>query len=83
MAFGKPDLKDYENAKTASGLSGIADMCGQTQSYHPPTLGQEAEKHVIYHRDQADKFERAATFLREHPEFDEFVRLVRSGSIQF
>lgn len=82
MAFGN-NIKDCETAKMA-GIQGIAsDVCGQTQSYRPPTLGQEAEKHVIYHRDQADKFERAATFLREHPEFDEFVRLVRSGSIQF
>ena len=82
MAFGN-NIKDYETAKMA-GIQGLAsDMCGQTQSYRPPTLREEAEKSAGYHGDQADKFAKAAAFLREHPEFDEFVRLVRSGSIQF
>ena len=46
-----------------------------------PSLREEAEERVGYHRIQADKQDRAAAFLREHPEFDEFIQLIRSGVI--
>jgi hypothetical protein len=51
--------------------------------YQPPTLRDQAEKQIGYHREQADKYDRAAAFFRDNPALDEFVQLVRSGAIQF
>jgi hypothetical protein len=48
-----------------------------------PTLREESEKRVGYHREQADKHDRGAAFFRENPAFDEFIRLIRAGAIQF
>lgn len=59
------------------------DECVGQAPYQPPTLREEAQKSVGYHREQADKADRAIAFLRENPAFDEFVRLVRAGVIQF
>jgi hypothetical protein len=47
-----------------------------------PSLREEAEKNVGYHREQAEKHDQAAAFFRENPAFDEFIRLIRSGAIQ-
>jgi hypothetical protein len=49
----------------------------------PYTLREEAEKSAAHHGEQAQKHASAASFLAAHPEFDEFVRLVRAGAIQF
>ena len=64
-------------------------QCGQaigrdTQGFagtRRPSLREEAEEQVGYHRIQADKQDRAAAFFREHPEFDEFIQLIREGVI--
>jgi hypothetical protein len=45
------------------------------------SLREEAERQVSQHLEQADKKARAATFFREHPEFDEFIQLIRGGVI--
>lgn len=47
------------------------------------TLKDEAGKAAEHHVAQANKFAAAHVFLSAHPEFDEFIRLIRSGSIQF
>lgn len=47
------------------------------------TLLEEASKSESYHFDEAAKAGNATRFLSAHPEFDEFVRLVRSGAIRF
>jgi hypothetical protein len=52
-------------------------------SPEPPTLRQEAEMRVAHHREQADTADRAVAFFCDNPAFDLFVRLVRSGVIQF
>jgi hypothetical protein len=61
--------------------------CGQRihkpMRNRPSTLREEAENKIGYHREQADRHDRAVAFLRENPAFDEFVRLVRDGVIQF
>jgi hypothetical protein len=49
----------------------------------PPSLRREHEERVGFHRQQAERADRAAAFFRENPAFDMFVRLVRSGVIQF
>lgn len=46
------------------------------------TLAEEAAKSVQYHAEAHSKSTAAYQFLTKHPEFDEFVRLIRSGSIQ-
>lgn len=48
-----------------------------------PSPREQAEKNVGYHRDQADKNDRALAFFRENPTFDQFIQLVREGVIQF
>jgi hypothetical protein len=60
------------------------ENCCEAQSpYRPPTLREEAEKQVGYHRSEAYKAHQAVAFLRDNRAFDEFVRLVRAGVIQF
>ena len=51
--------------------------------YSRPTLQEEAEKQAIHHSEMANKCAQAAAFLSANPAFDEFVRLVRAGVIQF
>jgi hypothetical protein len=58
------------------------DCCEAQQPWRQPTLLEEAEKKVGYHRQQAEKADQAAAFFRENPAFDMFVRLVRQGVIQ-
>ena len=67
------------NAKIAA----AQQNCDQQSPYRPPSMREQAEKAVGHHREQADKFDRAAAFFRENPVFDEFIQLVRSGAIQF
>lgn len=84
-------LLDYANAKMAEEKmrserenmrSERENMASQAQcGIRRPSLREEAESQVGYHRTQADKQDRAAAFFREHPEFDEFIQLVRSGVI--
>lgn len=58
------------------------DADGCANDHRPPSLREQAEKSVGYHRSQADKADRAAAFFRENPAFDKFVQLIRSGAIQ-
>lgn len=46
-----------------------------------PSPAEEAEKQAMDHFDRGGKAQRAAEFLRKHPEFDEFIRLIREGVI--
>lgn len=73
----------YANAKTAYNPNTCADQVQGIglASERRPTLREEAEKNVGFHRSQADKADRAAAFFREYPEFDEFIQLIRSGVI--
>ena len=69
-------------AAQAETAGGQATAGGVAQAWQPRrSLREEAEKQVGYHREQADKQDRAAAFFREHPEFDEFIQLIRSGVI--
>lgn len=74
----------YYNQKQCGATPAPSDMCGEARSpYHPPTMREQAEKQIGYHREQADKLDRTAAFFRENPAFDEFIQLVRVGAIQF
>jgi hypothetical protein len=62
------------------------DTCGKASPADHPhafSMRHQAEKQVGYHREQADRNDRAAAFFRENPAFDEFIQLVRQGIIQF
>lgn len=70
----------YENTKCAEPMG---TACGQAVGRIPFTLSEEAQRNEQFHYDQAAKAGSAARFLSAHPEFDEFIRLVRAGAIQF
>ena len=59
------------------------DTQSAPRSYRTDSMREQAEKAVGHHREQADRFDRAAAFFRDNPVFDEFIQLVRSGAIQF
>lgn len=63
------------------GLGRITDPVGMAGEYRPSER-EQAEKRVGHHRIEADRADRAAAFFREHPEFDEFIGLIRAGIIQ-
>ena len=81
--------RDQEQMARQADQMGTAQCCGQAIGLgqednvlgRRPSLREEAEKQVGYHRTQADKNDRAAAFFREHPEFDEFIQMIRSGVI--
>jgi hypothetical protein len=76
-------LNDYV-ANTKAACEALPDVGGQTPTRLVNcSLRDEAQKRSIQHREIADKAQAAAIFLHQHPEFDEFVRLVRRGAIQF
>lgn len=78
---------DYGNAKVANDTCaqavGYATQSATTGSYRPPTMREQAEKNAQYHFDLHIKAQQAASFLAAHPEFDEFIRLIRSGALEF
>lgn len=75
----EPNLKPAYHGDTC----GVQAASPAGHPYSAPTLRDQAEKQVGYHRQEADKHDRAAAFFRENPAFDEFIQLLRSGAIQF
>ena len=61
-----------------------AACCGQqeTPSTRRPSLKDEAAKSAQFHSDEAIKAAKAHSFLATHPEFDEFIQLIRAGAIR-
>lgn len=55
----------------------------QPKAIREYTLKDEKEKSYYMYLEQAQKAAKALTFFRKNPAFDEFIRLVRSGAIQF
>jgi hypothetical protein len=87
--------ENYQNVQTAkqaqtlrSDIPAQGANYGETPSpeyppaYRPPSNREQAEKQVGYHREQADRHDRAAAFFRDNPAFDEFIQLIRAGAIQ-
>lgn len=73
--------QDHYSQKQCTATTARSNTLGG--AHRPPTMREQAEKQIGYHRDHADKLDRAAAFFRENPVFDEFIQLVRSGAIQF
>jgi hypothetical protein len=61
------------------------DMCGEAQTISSSlySLRDEAQKRSNHHSQEASKAAEAANFFHLHSEFEEFIRLIRSGSIKF
>lgn len=82
--------RDDQSAKMNAEKAYYGDICGATQTNTAQACGtrewnlrDEAGKQAQFHQEQANKAMMAASFLSAHPEFDEFIRLVRSGALQF
>ena len=65
--------------------SSYVDTGGNSQTVirTTPSLRDQAQTRSNHHLEEAAKATDAANFFHLHPEFEEFIRLVRSGSIQF
>lgn len=62
---------------------GVAQgLCG-TAAGRAYSLRDEASKNLRFHTEAAQKSAGAIQFFDAHPEFEEFIRLVRLGAIQF
>lgn len=72
-----PDVavpQEYGNSKSC---------LGGTPASRPsrPSPLEEMEKHLAHHDESFGRIAKGAAFLREHPEFNEFIQLIRTGSI--
>ena len=76
-----PDM--FGGCEAPETASGAVYGIGTGPSRLGYSLRDEAAKSAQYHQEQAVKLEKAAIFFSQHPEFEEFIRLIRSGSIQF
>lgn len=83
MAYGDKlrDLNQYENANDQCDVGAVEGIATQPCEKHRPSERVQAEKRVGHHRAEAERADRAVAFFREHPEFDEFIGLVRAGAI--
>jgi hypothetical protein len=76
---------NYDNAKQAVPMqtktpSGAA--LSNAGGYSPrPSVREELEKRQFQSSDEAMKREAAIQFFRDNPAFDQFIQLIRSGSI--
>lgn len=78
--------KMQEAQKAAPCGQAVVDTacCNQAPGkYRPPTLSEEESRQISYHTAEAERHAQALAFLRKNPAFDEFIRLIRSGVIQF
>jgi len=75
---------DVNEAQTKA----YADTCqtstaGMAGKPRPYSLRDEAARRAENHYQEANKAQSAALFFSQHPEFEDFIRLVRQGAIQF
>ena len=76
--------KAYENAKCEVPMGNLCSQAGLQAGLHAGyTLVEDAQRSEQFHCEQAQKAGNAARFLASHPEFDEFIRLVRAGALHF
>lgn len=85
------NLKDDNELKYSHGQMGksqdTSGLAYETTGYSPqkptpPTLREQAEKEAAFHFEMCSKAQSVASFLQLHPEFGEFIELLRSGAIQ-
>lgn len=82
-----PTIREIEEKiKCAEQYAAANQQLGQPQvccnQTYRPSCREEAEKRIGHLRSEADKADRAVAFFRDHPEFDEFIQLIRQGVIE-
>jgi len=75
LAEDAPDVMAGMGAQQAANLS--------PRRWSEPSPSEQADKAAAHHAEQHQKASEAAAFFRNNPAFDEFIKLVRKGSIQF
>ena len=78
-------MNDFEKAVRAGQAQASCNQAGQLSGLGgacPLSPLAEMQKGAYYHAEQAERLQDGANFLSAHPEFDEFIRLIRVGSIQ-
>lgn len=79
------NLKTSQDAaKQYASTNGAADMAGVgvgSNAYRRPSLLEELEKRQTQANEDESKRYQAIHFFRANPAFDEFIQLIRSGSI--
>jgi hypothetical protein len=81
---GIPHPVEQREGYAQAGVTEQQQVMGiQGNQGHTHSLRDEALKSASYHQERADKISKTADFLTRHPEFEEFIALVRSGAIQF
>src|ERR1700677_4713428 len=50
-----------------------------TAPFRAPSILEQLEKSASYHFEEHTRAQQGASFLKAHPEFEEFLRLFRSG----
>lgn len=73
---------DVEFARKAENCGAQAEGLGPKPPYRGPSMAEMHGKTAAHHAEQADKSAKAQTFFATHPEFDEFIQLIRQGAIQ-
>lgn len=76
--------KNNCNAPSDQYQSGMcAQACSEQKPFNQYSLQEEASRRAQDHYEWASKAQQAAVFFANNPVFEDFIRLVRSGSIQF
>lgn len=71
----------YRCNKVPIGIGQEANVMGGRCGEYRQSPAEEAEKRAYSLAQESDKARQAAEFLRAHPEFDEFIHLIRKGVI--
>ena len=73
--------KAYRDQCGVQAQTPMVGLTGECNMSYRPTPRQEAEKNKDYHSQEAHKAAAAVEFFQKHPEFSEFIQLIRTGSI--
>ena len=78
---------DYRNRPQCPSEPHSVDQCVGAQAATPSrlvfSLRDEAAKRAQHHHSEGEKAQSAAQFFAMNPAFEDFIRLVRQGAIQF
>jgi hypothetical protein len=62
---------------------GVLQQASTSSRLGDYSLQEEAAKRARHHLEEAGKAQSATMFFSQNPAFEEFIRLVRQGAIQF
>lgn len=73
---------DYDNSLNKATVYPDATGAIDGRSYRAPSMAELHGKSAAHHAEMVEKNAKAQQFFAEHPEFDEFITLIRAGAIQ-